>query len=225
WWTPSPEQAKPRFRGSVTPPVTPLSATPLRTERTTTTERTGTMQTDPAGQQFQYLPEEPAKPGAGEQVGEAASKAAAQAKEALPDAEQVKDVAGKAAAQVKEALPDAEQVKDVAGKAVAQVKAALPDAEQIRDEFIQAAHRVQEILPDGDDLRALLEKTIETVRTDPTIKEHIEAAANIVAGRVETTVGQGIDTVAEKAKTVVEKVGLEPLGYVAERIGEIAKEG
>ena len=34
-----------------------------------------------------------------------------------------------------------------------------------------------------------------------------------------------IDTVADKAKTVVEKVGLEPLGYVAERIGEIAKEG
>jgi type I site-specific restriction endonuclease len=204
------------------------------------------MQTDPAGQQFQYLPEEPAKPGAGEQVGEAASKAAAQVKEALPDpaevkevagkaaaqvkealpdADQVKDVAGKAVAQVKEALPDADQVKDVAGKAVAQVKAALPDAEQIRDEFIQAAHRVQEILPDGDELRALLEKTIETVRTDPAIKEHIEAAAEIVAQRVEGTVGQGIDTVAEKAKTVVEKVGLEPLGYVAERIGEIAKEG
>ena len=204
------------------------------------------MQTDPTGQQFQYLPDEPAKPGAGEQVGEAASKAAAQVKEVLPDADQVKEVAGKAAAQVKEvlpdaeqvkavasnaaaqvkeALPDAEQVKDVAGKAVAQVKAALPDAEQVRDEFIKAARRVQEILPDGDDLRALLDRTMEAVRTDPTIKQHVEAAANIVAQRVEGTVGQGIDTVAEKAKTVVEKVGLEPLGYVAERIGEIAKEG
>src|SRR2546421_715850 len=74
-------------------------------------------------------------------------------------------------------------------------------------------------------LRALLERTIETVRTDPTIRQHIEAAADIVAQRVESTVGQGIDTVADKAKTVVEKVGLEPLGYVAERIGEIAKEG
>jgi hypothetical protein len=183
------------------------------------------MQTNPTGQQFQYLPDEPAKPGAGEQVGEAVSKAAAQVKEAMPDPAEVKEVAGKAAAQVKEALPDAEQVKDVAGKAVAQVKAVLPDAEQIRDEFIQAAHRVQEILPDGDDLRALLERTIETVRTDPAIKEHIEAAADIVAQRVEGTVGQGIDTVAEKAKTVVEKVGLEPLGHVAERIGEIAKDG
>ena len=68
-------------------------------------------------------------------------------------------------------------------------------------------------------------RTIETVRNDPTIKEHIEAAADIVAGKVEGTVGQGIDTVADKAKSVVEKVGLEPLGYVAERIGEIAKEG
>ena len=162
------------------------------------------METNPTGQQFQYLPDEPATSGAGN----AAGKAAAQA-----------------AAQVKEALPDADQVKEVAGKAAAQVKAALPDAQQIRDEFIQAAHRVQEILPDGDDLRALLERTIETVRTDPAIQEHIEAAANIVAGRVETTVGQGIDTVADKAKTVVEKVGLEPLGYVAERVGEITKEG
>ena len=141
------------------------------------------------------------------------------------DTKRAKEAAGKAAAQVKEALPDADQVKDVAGKAVAQVKAVLPDAQQIRDEFIQAAHRVQEILPDGDDLRGLLERTIETVRTDPAIQEHIEAAANIVAGRVETTVGQGIDTVADKAKAVVEKVGLEPLGYVAERIGEITKEG
>ena len=183
------------------------------------------MQNNPTDQQFQYLPDEPAQPGAGAQVGEAASKAAAQVKEALPDPAEVKEVASKTAAQVKEALPDAEQVKDVAGKAVAQVKAVLPDAEQIRQEFMQAAHRLQEILPDGNDLRALLDKTIETVRTDPTIKEHIEAAADIVAGRVETTVGQGIDTVAEKAKTVVEKVGLEPLGYVADRIGEIAKEG
>ena len=162
------------------------------------------METNPTGQQVQYLPDEPATSGAGN----AAGKAAAQA-----------------AAQVKEALPDADQVKDVAGKAVAQVKAALPDAQQIRDEFIQAARRVQEILPDGDDLRALLDRTIETVRNDPTIREHIEAAADIVAGRVENTVGQGIDTVADKAKTVVEKVGLEPLGYVAQRIGDIAKEG
>ncbi|HEY2667017.1 MAG TPA: hypothetical protein VGK51_09280 [Actinomycetota bacterium] len=162
------------------------------------------METNPTGQQFQYLPDEPATSG----TGNAAGKAAAQA-----------------ASQVKEALPDADQVKDVAGKAVAQVKAALPDAEQIRDEFIQAARRVQEILPDGDDLRALLDRTIETVRNDPSIREHVEAAADIVAGKVEGTVGQGIDTVAEKAKTVVEKVGLEPLGYVAERIGEIAKEG
>ena len=162
------------------------------------------METNPTGQQVQYLPDEPATSGAGN----AAGKAAAQA-----------------AAQVKEALPDADQVKDAAGKAVAQVKAALPDAQQIRDEFIQAARRIQEILPDGDDLRALLDRTIETVRNDPTIKEHIEAAADIVAGRVGTTVGQGIDTVADKAKTVVEKVGLEPLGYVADRIGEIAKEG
>ena len=158
------------------------------------------METNPTGQQFQYLPDEPATSGAG-------------------------NAAGKAAAQVKEALPDADQVKEVAGKAAAQVKAALPDAQQIRDEFIQAAHRVQEILPDGDDLRALLDRTIETVRNDPTIKEHIEAAADIVAGRVGTTVGQGIDTVADKATTVVEKVGLEPLGYVADRLGEIAKEG
>src|SRR5437763_316663 len=136
-----------------------------------------------------------------------------------------KGAAGKAGARAKEALPDTDQVKGAAGKAAAQVKAVLPDAQQIRDEFIQAAHRVQEILPDGDDLRALLERTIETVRTDPTIREHIEAAADIVAGRVENTVGQGIDTVADKAKTVVEKVGLEPLGYVAERVGEITKEG
>jgi hypothetical protein len=183
------------------------------------------MENNPTGQQFQYLPDEPATSGAGNAAGKAAAQAAGQVKEALPDADQVKDVAGKAAAQVKEALPDADQVKDVAGKAVAQVKAALPDAQQIRDEFIQAAHRVQEILPDGDDLRALLDRTIETVRNDPTIREHIEAAADIVAGRVENTVGQGIDTVADKAKTVVEKVGLEPLGYVAERVGEIAKEG
>jgi hypothetical protein len=204
------------------------------------------MKTNPTGQEFQYLPDEPATSGAGnaagkaaahaatqvkealpdtDQVKEAAGKAVAQVKEALPDTDQVKDVAGKAVAQVKEALPDTDQVKEAAGKAVAQVKAALPDAQQIRDEFIQAAHRVQEILPDGDDLRALLDRTIETVRNDPSIREHIEAAADIVAGRVENTVGQGIDTVADKAKTVVEKVGLEPLGYVAERLGEIAKDG
>jgi hypothetical protein len=183
------------------------------------------METNPTGQQFQYLPDEPATSGTGNAAGKAAAQAASQVKEALPDADQVKGAAGKAASQVKEALPDADQVKDVAGKAVAQVKAALPDAEQIRDEFIQAARRVQEILPDGDDLRALLDRTIETVRNDPSIREHVEAAADIVAGKVEGTVGQGIDTVAEKAKTVVEKVGLEPLGYVAERIGEIAKEG
>ena len=183
------------------------------------------METNPTGQQFQYLPDEPATSGAGNAAGKAATQAAAQVKEALPDADQVKDAAGKAVTRVKETLPDADQVKDVAGKAVAQVKAALPDAQQIRDEFIQAARRVQEILPDGDDLRGLLERTIETVRTDPAIQEHIEAAANIVAGRVENTVGQGIDTVADKATTVVEKVGLEPLGYVADRLGEIAKEG
>src|SRR2546421_492824 len=180
--------------------------------------------TEPTGEQFQYLPDEAAT-GAGERAGGAAGSAAAKRKEAPPHAEEVKEVAGNAAAKVKEALPDAEQVKDVAGKAVAQVKAVLPDAEQIRDEFIQAAHRLQEILPDGDDLRAALDRTIEAVKNDPAIREHIEAAADIVAQRVETTVGQGIDTVAEKAKAVVEKVGLEPLGYVAERVGEIAKEG
>ncbi len=185
------------------------------------------MQTKP-GQTFQYLPDEPEETNdrsAGARVKDAAGTAAAQVKEALPEPEQVKEAAGKAVAQVKEALPEPEQVKEAAGKAVAQVKAILPDAEQIKDEFMEATHRLLEILPDGDDLRAMLQRTVDAVRNDPTIKAHIEAAADIVAERVETTVGSGIDTVTGKAKTVVDKVGLEPLEYVAERIGEIAKEG
>ncbi len=181
------------------------------------------MQTKP-GQTFQYLPGEPEETNersAGARVKDAAGTAAAQVKEALPEPEQVKEAAGKAVAQVKEALPEPEP----AGKAVAQVKAILPDAEQIKDEFMEATHRLLEILPDGDDLRAMLQRTVDAVRNDPTIKAHIEAGADIVAERVETTVGSGIDTVTGKAKTVVDKVGLEPLEYVAERIGEIAKEG
>jgi hypothetical protein len=204
------------------------------------------MQTDTSDQKFQYLPAEPEETTTGDQVKAAAGNAAAQVKEALPDGNQVRQVAGNAAAQVKEALPDGDQVKaaagnavaqvrevlpepaevkEVAGKAVAQVKAVLPDVEDVREEFIEVAHRLMEILPDGDDLRALLQGIVESVRNDPTIKAHIEAAADIVAVRVETTVGGGIDAVAGKAKTVVEKGGLEPLGYVATRIGEIAKEG
>ncbi|HMC09547.1 MAG TPA: hypothetical protein VKL22_09540 [Actinomycetota bacterium] len=102
---------------------------------------------------------------------------------------------------------------------------ALPDAAEIKEQFLQASQKLMEILPDGDDLRALLTRTVEAVKTDPTIRQQIEAAADIVAQRLESTVGQGIDAVTEKAKAGAEKIGLEPLEHVAERIGEIAKEG
>jgi len=102
---------------------------------------------------------------------------------------------------------------------------ALPDAAEIKEQFLQASQKLMEILPDGDDLRALLTRTVEAVKTDPTIRQQIEAAADIVAQRLESTVGQGIDAVTEKAKVGAEKIGLEPLEHVAERIGEIAKEG
>ena len=160
-----------------------------------------------------------------DQVKEVAGKAAAQVKEALPDATQVKEVAGKAAAQVKEALPDATQVKETVAKAAAQVSEVLPDAAEVKEQFLQAAQKLMDILPDGNDLRAVLARTVEAVKTDPTIRQEIEAAADIVAQRLETKVGQGIDAVTGVAKAGAEKIGLEPLEHVAERVGEIAKEG
>ena len=116
-------------------------------------------------------------------------------------------------------------IKETVAKAAAQVTEVLPDPAEVKEQFLQASQKLMEILPDGDDLRALLTRTVEAVKTDPTIRQQIEAAADIVAQRLESTVGQGIDAVTEKAKAGAEKIGLEPLEHVAERIGEIAKEG
>lgn len=128
-------------------------------------------------------------------------------------------------AQLKEALPNGDAVKSAVNGAVHQAKEVLPDPAQIKQEFLQAAHRLQEILPDGDDLKQMVIQVAEEVRDDPDIRRHLESAAEVASTRVQNTVGAGIDAAAGKVRGGVEKAGLEDLGYVAERMGEIVKEG
>jgi hypothetical protein len=166
-------------------------------------------------QQFQYLPEED----------KGTRAPAARLKEALPSSEQVRSTVETAAERVGNALPDGEAVKRTASQAVSQVQEVLPDPEAIRDEFLGAAQRLQEILPDGDDLKRLIVNVAQEVRDDPDIRRHVEAAAEVATQRVESTVGSGVDAASGKVREQVERAGLEDLGYVADRVGEIVKEG
>ena len=131
--------------------------------------------------------------------------------------------------RLKDALPDGDAVKSAvngaAGQVLEQAKEVLPDAEAIRNEFLAAAHRLQEILPDGDDLKEMVIRVAEEVRDDPDIRQHLAAAADVASERIQGTVGSGIDAAAGTMRQGAGKVGLEDLGYVADRVGEIVKEG
>jgi type I site-specific restriction endonuclease len=193
-----------------------------------------TMQTE--RQEFQYLPQEDkgtqaaatrlkeALPSS-DQVRSTVETATQRVGNALPDGEAVKRTVGTAAQRVGDALPDGETVKRTASQAVSQVQEVLPDPDVIRDEFLGAAQRLQEILPDGDDLKQLIASVAKEVRDDPDIRRHVEAAAEVATQRVETTVGSGVDAASGKVREQVERAGLEDLGYVADRVGEIVKEG
>ncbi|HLI56147.1 MAG TPA: hypothetical protein VKY26_03835 [Actinomycetota bacterium] len=170
----------------------------------------------------QYLP---AEHQVGTGIKERASAAGTQLKEALPDGDAVKSAVNGAVQQAKEVLPDGDTVKSAVNGAVQQAKEVLPDPDQVKQEFLEAAHRLQEILPDGDDLKQMIVRVAEEVRDDPDIRRHVEAAAEVASTRVQNTVGAGIDVAAGKLREGVTKAGLEDLGYVAERMGEIVKEG
>ncbi|HEU5004014.1 MAG TPA: hypothetical protein VFW71_14730 [Actinomycetota bacterium] len=174
-------------------------------------------------QTTQYLPSEQQVAETG--VKDRVSAAGAQLKEAIPDRDAVKSAVNGAVEQARQVLPDGDAVKSAVGGAVEQAKQVLPDPDQVKQEFLDAAHRLQEILPDGDDLKQMIVRVAEEVRDDPDIRQHLEAAAEVASSRVQGTVGAGIDVAAGKLREGVEKVGLEDLGYVAERMGEIVKEG
>lgn len=137
----------------------------------------------------------------------------------------VKERVSAAGDRLKDALPDAQAVKSVVNGAVEQAKEALPDPEAVKQEFLAAAHRMQQILPDGDDLKATIARVAQEVRDDPDIHRHLVAAADVASERLEASVGTGIDAAAGTVRRGVEKAGLEDLGYVADRLGEIVKEG
>lgn len=141
----------------------------------------------------------------------------------------VKDRAADAASAVKQALPDSQQVKSAVNgavdQAVGKAQEVLPDPEEVRQEFLAAAHRLQEILPDGDDLKTMVVRVAEEVRDDPDIRRHVEAAAEVASERLQDTVASGVQAATGSLHKGAEKAGLEDLGYVADRVGEIVTEG
>lgn len=141
----------------------------------------------------------------------------------------VKDRAADVGTRLKDALPDGQAVKSAVNgavdQAVDQAKEVLPDPNQVREEFLAAAHRLQQILPDGDDLKDMVVKVAEEVRDDPDIRRHLAAAADVASERIQNVVGSGVDVAAGTVRQGVDKAGLQDLGYVADRVGEIVKEG